>query len=101
MMNDMEIAKTILEQLGGRRFVMMTGAKQMTAIPSGLSFRLPMKTKDGGNIWKITLMPSDTYKIETISVRGTSVKPKTTKEDIYCDMLQDIFEDITGQYVRL
>ena len=31
-----EIATTILQQLGGRRFVMFTGAKDFTAIDNGL-----------------------------------------------------------------
>jgi len=95
-MADMQIAKTILEQLGGNQFLAMTGAKNLTSGENFLSFRLPMKTRDGANYWKIKLMPSDTYDIETMSVRGLKVTPKTQKYNIYNDQLRGIFEDITG-----
>lgn len=60
MATDMTGAKTILAQLGGRRFIAMTGASQFggTADPISLKFTLPGRT-----ISKvvITLDPSDTY----------------------------------------
>lgn len=37
------IAETILSQLGGRRFIAFTGAKEFVAIESGLMFRLPAR----------------------------------------------------------
>lgn len=94
-----QIATTILEQLGGRRFVMMTGARQLTTLPEttevfgGLGFRIPMACKDGSRTWKITLTPADTYTIETFSMKG---QPKTKLTDVYCDMLVSTFERVTG-----
>lgn len=40
-MTNMEIAETILIQLGGKRFIAFTGAKNFTAIKNGLQFNLP------------------------------------------------------------
>lgn len=37
----LQVANTILMQLGGRRFSMMTGAKQFVAIERRLLFALP------------------------------------------------------------
>ena len=36
-----EVGKTILQQLGGQRFITMTGARNFIAHEDGLSFRLP------------------------------------------------------------
>ncbi len=60
----MEIAKTILSQLGGNRFITMTGAKHFVGLTEpGLQFDLPT---DAGAINKVTrlrviLDPCDTY----------------------------------------
>ena len=40
-MTDMTVAKTILAQLGGSRFVAMTGARHMAGDATSLSFGLP------------------------------------------------------------
>ena len=40
-MRPMEVANTILEQLGGRQFQAMTGASQFVGSKNSLSFRLP------------------------------------------------------------
>lgn len=46
----MNISNTILEQLGGGRFVLMTGAKHLVSHSDALSFRLPSRfAKDGIN----------------------------------------------------
>ncbi len=63
MTNNQIIAKTILEQLGGGRFMAMTGAKNMVAIENGLQFDLPRTrhyVKDGINKVQVVLDPSDT-----------------------------------------
>jgi hypothetical protein len=70
-----EIAKTILEQIGGRQFTSMTGAKNLVATQGGLHFKLPRgMAKDGITNVLVVLEPSDTY----------------------CDQLRGPFEDVTG-----
>ena len=54
-----EVAKTILAQLGGKRFIAMTGANSFTGSADELTFKLPTRGKM--RAVKIKLEPSDTY----------------------------------------
>jgi hypothetical protein len=105
----MTIAKIILDQLGGTRFTVMTGAKNLTAGRDGLgslTMKLPpcgfKKKIDGKAIThvRITLTPADVYKVEIINV-GKSATTLETADDVYCDMLQDTFFSMTGLMTRL
>lgn len=101
-MSTQTIALTILEQLGGRRFVVMTGAKNFASSPNGLSFRLPSYLgRNGINTVRITLLPSDTYKVEFSKLRGVKFVPVSVHEDIYCDALAALFTAETGLSTRL
>jgi hypothetical protein len=103
-MSDLTVANTILEQLGGRRFIMFTGAKNLVGSDNSLSFRLP-KAKDGINAVEIRLEPSDTYRVRFYRVgdRRTGYKhtDKSVHDDIYCDQLVELFERQTGLYTHL
>ena len=95
----MEVAKTILSQLGGNRFAMMTGSKNFVAGANTLSMKLS-RNKSGGNYLRITLTPADVYKMEFISIRGMKMTTKKEFENVYCDQLQSIFTDATGLYTK-
>jgi hypothetical protein len=98
-MNTRQIALTILEQLGGRKFIVMTG---VNALFSGidvngnayLGFRFPMCQK--ANYCRVTLTPMDAYNIEFMRLTGKSAIPYKEVEGVYGDMLQSIFTDVTG-----
>lgn len=95
-----EIAQTILQQLGGRRFAVMTGAKNFIGGENYLSFSLPRGfAKDGINKIKITLDPCDTYTFEAgkVTIRPTP-KYETifTADNVYDDGLQRVFTEATG-----
>jgi hypothetical protein len=97
---DLSIPKEIMRQLGGNRFVAMTGAKNIAGDRDSLSFRLP-KAKGGINYVKIKLTPMDTYKVTFGRItmgakRGYSNKVKAEYDDIYFDRLRSIFEKETG-----
>jgi hypothetical protein len=98
---NMAVAETILEQLGGGRFIAMTGARNFVGTDNALHFALPRKARDGSNKVRITLMPSDTYLIETFAVRGSTVKACSERDLIYADMLREAFTSITGLAVSL
>ena len=114
MTSNAEIANTILNQLGGGRFIVMTGSKDMIAIYNGLRMSLA-KNGSKANRLEITLNAMDTYDMRfyrytgpRYSTRGGQFKmyPEkvtTVKEynDIYCDQLQEIFTSVTGLYTRL
>lgn len=95
-----EIAKEILNQLGGNRFIAMTGSKKFGADKNSLSMKL-RHNKSGANYLRITLNVMDTYDMEFISVRGASRIVKKKLEGIYNDQLQAMFTDVTGLYTSL
>jgi hypothetical protein len=99
-MSDMQIAETILAQLGGRRFTSMTGAKDIYAIKSGVQFKVGRNCK-GVNKVRITLNAADTYDMQFLFVRGMTVKVKSSTEGIYADQLQVAFTEHTGLYTHL
>ena len=95
------IATTIYRQIGGGKFVVMTGAKNLTAHENALSMRLPKGIKNKANYLKITLDPSDTYTMEFGRIWGTKYTVIETVEGVHCDMLVDIFESKTGFFTTL
>lgn len=104
MNENMTIATTILDQLGGGRFAAMTGAKCFAAIESGVRFKLPSKPgyiKNGINMVTVRLTPSDTYTVEYGKLRGMKYTVVATSENVYCDTLQADFLDTTGLFTSL
>jgi hypothetical protein len=101
-MTDMTVANTILQQLGGRMFLMMTGSYNLLVTENSLSMKLRRNSANASGM-RITLMPSDTYKIEFYRIRNMEVIPleEHTYEDVYFDMLQEIFTKVTGLYTSL
>lgn len=98
----MNISNTILEQLGGGRFVLMTGAKHLVSHSDALSFRLPSRfAKDGINYIKITLTAADDYTVECFKLRGIKFSAVSKCEGVYADMLRSVFEQTTGLYTSL
>ena len=99
-----EIAKTILQQLGGNKFIVMTGAKDFTVQSSGLLFKLPSNfAVNKSNVVEIILdHGTDTYNV-TFSRFGRDYKLTKISEhtDIYWDMLTTLFERETGLKTRL
>lgn len=95
----MEIATTIIQQLGGKKFSAMTGAHlyRVTASKKGVAFSIP-KAQNNVKHVVIELMDDDTYTMEFIDKMGTSVKEF---EGVYSDMLQNIFSATTGLSVSL
>jgi hypothetical protein len=99
-MTNLTVANTILEQLGGRRFIAMTGSKNFVGSQDKLTFSLaPNKSK--GNKMRITLTPADDYTVEVFKIRGTEVKPLASVHGVYADSLRSVFESLTGMYICL
>ena len=99
-MADLQVANTILAQLGGRRFIAMTGAKDFIGGDNFITFSLPAGfAKDGINKIRITLDWTDTYIFEALKVfPGPELKFDTIKkmDYVYADDLEDIFTSVTG-----
>lgn len=104
MATSLEVANTILSQLGGNRFCAMTGASNLVAGDSFLQFKIPARmAKEGINRVKITLDPSDTYTVEFYKI-GRAPKFQVNKvcqySDVYNHGLADLFTSVTGLYTR-
>jgi hypothetical protein len=98
--NTLEVANTILAQLGGRRFITMTGSSNFTGRADGLSFKVGRGPKGITHV-RITLTPADDYTVEFLKVRGSKVTTAHTAEGIYCDQLEEVFTDNTGLFTRI
>jgi hypothetical protein len=111
-MASMEIANTILQQLGGNKFIAMTGSKNFLAIDNGLKMNLA-KNNSGANILTIKLTGDDLYDMEfikftsfkfnikTMTTREEKVETISISEGVYDDKLAEIFTRVTGLHTRL
>jgi len=104
-MSNLDIAHTIMNQLGGfRRLGMMAGAKDFVAIENGVQFKIGRNAKRI-NMVRITLNGLDLYNVEfgyVTKYNGTpSFKVKSKIDDVYNDMLVNLFESNTGMYLTL
>lgn len=127
MTQNQQIANTILQQLGGKRFLIMTGAKQLVAIENGLRFRIG-RNGSKANMVRIVLKADDTYKMEFIKIGNMTnryailqkskdrddflckleaaekrAEPKVLEEydGICCDQLEELFSDYTKLSTRI
>lgn len=91
----MEIAKIILAQLGGNKFLTMTGAYCLTSDKNKFMFRLRTRSPYP-NYVSITLNSMDTYDVKFCRIHGMNFKELSSYTDIYCDMLRQLFEKETG-----
>lgn len=108
------VARTILEQIGGQRFVVMTGARNFQFIASdsnvdgGIAFNIG-RNIHRINMIRITLNYMDTYDMEFLYVTKPSesnaykgkINVVSKAENVYCDMLEEVFTGHTGLYTRL
>ena len=96
------IAVTILDQLGGNRFIAMTGAKSFAFTGKGLRFRLPGNNfaRHGINEVEI-ILKNDTYNMIFSRRFGLKNIGVQTVCGLYADQLQGIFTSVTGLATHL
>ena len=100
-MSNLTVAKTILEHLGGNKFCMMTGAKNLAGDENSLSMRIG-RNSSNSNYLKITLNSMDLYDMKFCKLtRKFEEKSVTEYSDVYNDMLTEVFEKHTGMYTKL
>lgn len=90
-----DVGQEILRQLGGHRFVAMTGAKNFVTDKNSLSFRLP-KAKDRINFVVITLTGRDDYDVTFSRYANYETTEISHLNGIYADQLVDVIEKKTG-----
>lgn len=91
----MNTAQTIINQLGGNRFLAMTGAKHLVNTGNGLRFKLPRGARDGVNCAAVTLN-GDLYDVQYLKVRGLDCKTVSESTGVYADGLAADFTQSTG-----
>jgi hypothetical protein len=98
---DKRQAGEMLKQLGGNRFIAMTGAKNFVVGPKGAGFKIGRNAKNV-NYVRIDLdKGKDLYDMyfNFVSVRGVKLKSKV--KGVYADQLQKMFTKHTGMYTSL
>jgi hypothetical protein len=92
-------AAIILQQLGGGRFIAMTGAVCLDCGDT-LQIKLPRISKLSAV--RITLEPSDTYTLQGYKGRGLNIAPAGEPVGmVYADSLRRLFTGMTGLEVTL
>lgn len=104
------IANEILVQLGGNKFIAMTGSKNFIACQNALTMHLTAN-EIGAKYLKIELMPNDTYTMtfstskkimdKTIGIKVDSQVILKTIEFVTFDTLQANFTSTTGLLTTL
>lgn len=100
-----QIINTMLMQLGGNRFFVMTGTKPQYKDLSKdplLAFKLA-RNNSKANYMKLTYIQGlDTYKLEFVRIHGMN-EPKTIQEfeGLHAEDLQRVFTEVTGLNTHL
>ena len=96
-----DVARIIWEHLGGNKFRVMTGAKNLLNTGDGLAMKLG-RNSSNSNYLKITLNSMDLYDMKFCKLtRKFEEKSVTEYSDVYNDMLTEVFEKHTGMYTKL
>ena len=96
----MSAAQEILNQLGGNKFIAMTGAKHLADLGNGLQFRVG-RNKEKVSSVVIELGADDTYTVRYYKIRGVKIDLLKESKGVYCDQLRQDFETNTGLYTSL
>jgi hypothetical protein len=100
------VGRAILLQLGGSKFLAMTGSHSFIMDGDHLTFRL-RRNQSKGNIMKITLTVMDNYNIEVFRAGRNRVTKQyervcvAFRYSVYADQLQGCFKEITGMDTHL
>ena len=94
--------KQLLQQLGGNRFIAMTGAKNLAFDKAKNTLHMKIgRNAKGVNHLRIKLTGADLYDMEFLQVRAGNVKVKAKEKGVYNDQLQKMFTKHTGMYTSL
>ena len=92
-----QFAIDILNQLGGNRFIAMTGCSNFVYDDKTFSISMQLRRNMSRAKWlKITLTVMDVYTMEFIGLKNYELITIKKVENVYNDMLQGIFTNVTG-----
>ena len=94
--------KQLLKQLGGNRFIMMVGAKNLAVDKSRNELHMKIgRNSKGVSHVVIKLNAKDLYDMKFLQMRKFKIKIKSKVKDVYADQLGKMFKKHTGMNVRL
>ena len=94
--------KQLLQQLGGNKFIMMTGAKNLAVDKAKNTLHMKIgRNAKGISHLRIKLTGADLYDMEFLQIRAGNIKVKAKVKGIYADQLQKMFTKHTGMYTSL
>ena len=96
-----DVARIIWEHLGGNKFRVMTGAKNLLNTGDGLAMKLG-RNSSNSNYLKITLNSMDLYDMKFAKLtRMGELKSVKEYDNVYHDSIVEVFEKHTGMYTKL
>lgn len=96
MNTNIKIAETIINQLGGKQFLMMTGSKNLVVSNNYLRMNLT-KNKIAAKWLKITLNTNDLYEMHFFNAdKKCNIITKSKFDNVYAEDLRKIFTEETG-----
>lgn len=95
----MQVQETILQQLGGRKFIAMTGASCYADGENTLVVKF--KGSQKANIMYVTLNGLDLYDVKIAKYSGLNVKTIDETENADAEMLAPLFTKVTGLYTSI
>lgn len=107
------VAQTIYQQIGGPRFLAMTGSHHLVADGNTLRMVLARNKSKANRLYITYDEGKDLYSMRFFRVTGGYLNKKTyawvpektteikTIDELYCDDLERIFTDVTGLVTRL
>lgn len=97
-MNNVQTATTILNQLGGKRFIAFTGSTNFVATKSGIIMKL-CRNRSKATHLKIELNGLDLYDVNFIKA-GKELQDVRSFSNVYSDQLEEIFCETTGFWTK-
>ena len=109
------LAQTILQQMGGNKFLVMTGCKDLVwdEKNSTLRMSIPRNGSKANRLWVTYNWGSDSYTMRFFRYTAPRLNSKTYEwseekitevaefKEIYFDQLQELFTEVTKMYTRL
>ena len=99
MNDELFVARTIMQQLGGTQFVVMTNARWMPDGKNGVFIKFKGSRK--ANRMSIKLNGKDLYDVKFYRVWGDKTSVVDEMNDAFAETLRPHFESVTGLRTKL
>jgi hypothetical protein len=95
-MTDLTVANEILRQLGGHRFICMTGAHSLVGDATSLRFSIPGRMTANKANKVVVSLENDLYTLTFYRLHGLKQALVGEQAGVYADQLRAVFTAATG-----